>query len=197
MKQPTYDIHYFGWTMNGTVQIWSNMDANRSVQSAASVKSMDCLVQNFVCVVVVVWTQSNCWIYGINVAVQCNGCISFRVVSCYLTIKVLEKRCCNLLSPIYIDFVTALKKLIIISKENYLFQSAYFIGTWNLWKCKFILGIVLHFEIVLCMRQLKLQSVTSRLTKTMHHCPKKILTHVKFTVHIWTYLEKQENLFEL
>ena len=90
-----------------------------------------------------------------------------------------------------IDFVTALKKLIIISKENYLFQSALFIGTWNLWKCKFIPGIVLHFEMVPYMRQLQLQIVTSRLTKTMHHCPKKILTHVKFTVHIWTYLEKK------
>lgn len=54
MKQPTYDIHYFGWTIDGAVQIWSNLNANRSVQSAASVKSVDCLVQNFVCVVVVV-----------------------------------------------------------------------------------------------------------------------------------------------
>ena len=45
---------------------WSNVDANRSVPSVASVKNMDCLVQNCVRVVAVAWTQSSCWIYGIN-----------------------------------------------------------------------------------------------------------------------------------
>ena len=42
------------------------MDANRSVQSVASVKNMDYLVQNCVRVVAVAWTESGCWIYGIN-----------------------------------------------------------------------------------------------------------------------------------
>ena len=39
---------------------WSNVDVNKSVQSAASVKNMDCLVPNCVCVVVVAWTQDSC-----------------------------------------------------------------------------------------------------------------------------------------
>ena len=83
---------------------WSNVDANRSVQSTASVKNMDCLVQNCASVLVVAWTQSRCWIYGINLAVQCVRCIWFCVVSCYLTIKVLENDCWNVPSPIYIGF---------------------------------------------------------------------------------------------
>ena len=66
------------------------MDANRSVRNAANVKNMDFLVQNCVCVVVVARTQSSCWMYGINLAVQCVECISFRVVSCYSTRKVLK-----------------------------------------------------------------------------------------------------------
>ena len=83
---------------------WSNVDASRSVWSAASVKNMDCLIENCVCVVVAAWTQSNCWIYGINLTIQCIGCISFCVVSCYSTIKVLKNDRWNLPSPIYIVF---------------------------------------------------------------------------------------------
>ena len=64
---------------------WSNVDANRSFRTSANVKNMDCLVQNCVCIVVVAWTQSSCSIYGINLAAQCVGCISFCVVSCYST----------------------------------------------------------------------------------------------------------------
>ena len=83
---------------------WSNVDANRSVRSAASVKNMGCLIHNCVCVVVVAWTQSSCWIYGIDLAVQCIGCVSFCIVSCYSTIKVLKNDCWNVPSPIYIVF---------------------------------------------------------------------------------------------
>ena len=43
-------------------------------------KQMDCLVQNCICVVVVAWTQSSCWIYGINLVVQYVECISFCVM---------------------------------------------------------------------------------------------------------------------
>ena len=52
---------------------WWNVDANRSFRSSASVKNMDCLVQNCVCIVVVAWTHSSCSIYGINLAAQCVG----------------------------------------------------------------------------------------------------------------------------
>ena len=87
---------------------------------------------------------------------------------------------------------TALKKLIIISREKYLFQSTLFIGTWNLWKCKFVPRTVLHFEKFLCTRLLKRQSVTPppSLTKTVHCCPEKILIGLKFTVYKLTYLKK-------
>ena len=43
-------------------------------------KQIDCLVQNCVCVVVVAWTQSSCWIYGINLVVQYVERISFCVM---------------------------------------------------------------------------------------------------------------------
>ena len=77
---------------------WSNVDANKIFWSAATVKNIDCLVQSCVCPVVVAWTQSSCWIYGIN----CVGCIFFRVVSCYSTIKVLKNDCWNVPSLIYV-----------------------------------------------------------------------------------------------
>ena len=57
-----------------------------------------------VCVVVVAWAQSSCWIYGINLAVPCVRYISFCVVSCYSTIKGLKNDCWNVPSPIYIAF---------------------------------------------------------------------------------------------
>ena len=56
--------------------------------------------QNCVCVVVVAWTQSSCWIFEENLAVQCVGCISFCAVSCYSTIKVLKNDCWNAPSAI-------------------------------------------------------------------------------------------------
>ena len=52
----------------------------------------------------VAWTQTSCWIYGINLAVQCVGYISFCVVSCYSTIKDLKNDCWNVPSPVYIVF---------------------------------------------------------------------------------------------
>ena len=50
--------------------------------------------------------------YGKNLAVQCIGCISFCVVSCYSTIKVLKNNCWNFPSPIYIVFGTALNPIL-------------------------------------------------------------------------------------
>ena len=140
----------------------------KSIKTTFAKASKECMVlvkcgckQNCVCVVVVAWTQSSGRIYGINLTVQCVGCISFCVVSCYSTIKVLKNDCWNVPLQFTLFLTTALKKLIIISKEKYFFQSTFFIGTWNLWKCKFVPKVVLCFEMALCTRLLKPQSVTS------------------------------------
>ena len=65
---------------------WSNVDETKFL-SAASVKKNG-LPCTELYVVLVAWTQSSFWIYGINLAVQCVRCIYFCVVSCYSTIKI-------------------------------------------------------------------------------------------------------------
>ena len=79
----------------------------KPIETTFAGASKECVVlvkcgckQNCVYVVMVAWTQSSCWIYGENLAVQCVGCISFCVVSCYSTIKALKNDCWNAPSPI-------------------------------------------------------------------------------------------------
>ena len=83
----------------------------KSIKTTFAKASKECMVlvkcgckQNCVSVVVVAWTQSSGRIYGINLTVQCVGCISFCVVSSYSTIKVLKNDCWNVPPPIYIAF---------------------------------------------------------------------------------------------
>ena len=140
--------------------------------------------QNCVCVVVVAWTQSSCWIHGKNLAVQCVECIWFCVVSYYLTIKGLKMN----VGMFPLQF--ALKKLIIISKNKYLFQSTFFIDKWNRWKCYSYPGQFFVLERPYIRGCWNCRVSPLSLTKTVHCCPKKILICVKFTVHKLTYLKK-------